>query len=314
MFLLAFHWVLAVILFFLVNWIGKHSEDFGYNSTALFESPTESFAFNFLIRTFSPAVFLIAVSAVLVAIGMAELRIGIYLVAVYYYVVRAVFIITFNRQILINWVRFSIHSVAGIVCAYLAYKFLILPNISLLPDLENAGNELWLAIFAFVYAVANKVIVSDFAHKRRQNSFVRASYRNIKSNFGSLVSQKVNDDLLELIVYSILIYEDYARPSSVRFVERLMFWKVSKTTGIMQVNSEKNLSDVESVEKGLDILASTWKRTKVKKKDVREKVVKVVGEYNRDDNYISRVLEVAEILAKRADSSFEQAYHRIWGE
>jgi hypothetical protein len=194
--------------FFLVNWIGKHSVDFGYTSTTLFESSTESLALNFFIRVFSPAVFLVAVSAILVSIGMEELRIGIYVVAVYYYAIRALFIVAFNKRLLVSWVHYFLYCVAGILGVHLAYEFLILPNKSLLPDLTNAGNELWLAIGAFVYAVANKVSISNSSHTRRQNSFVRASYRNIKDNFGQLVSQKVDDDLLELIVYSILIYED----------------------------------------------------------------------------------------------------------
>jgi hypothetical protein len=73
-----FHLALALALFFLVNWIGKHAVDFGYTSTTLFEEPNESIALNFFIRAMSPAVFIIALSAVAVSTGYVELRLGIF--------------------------------------------------------------------------------------------------------------------------------------------------------------------------------------------------------------------------------------------
>lgn len=102
------HMALAIALFFLVNWIGKHAVDFGYISTTLFEEPNESVALNFFIRALSPAVFIIIVSAIFVALDQPDLRLGIVMVALYYYIVRAVVIFIFNRQRLIRAV--SVHS------------------------------------------------------------------------------------------------------------------------------------------------------------------------------------------------------------
>ncbi len=311
---LCFSFLFSRLFFLSVNWIGKHADDFGYTSTALFEASTESIALNFFLRTLSPAVFLIAVSAFFVGTGMPNLRLGIFWVAVYYYLIRALVVVVLNRRLLISWLKFFVHAVLGITFSYLAYEFLILPNISLLPDIKEAGNELWLAIIGFIYAVTNNVVLSESSHARRQNNFVRTSYLSAKAKFGPVISNRITDDVLELITYSILIYEDYARPPSVRFLERLQFWKKASTTGIMQVQSTQNLSDMESVEKGLDILAESWKRHRVRKKDVADKVKKVIGDYNRDDSYIWHVLEVAEIISKRADKKFERAYVKIWGE
>lgn len=79
------HLALALALFFLVNWIGEHAVDFGYTSTTLFEEPNESIALNFFVRAMSPAVFIIALSAVAVSVGYPDLRIGIFRIAIYYY-------------------------------------------------------------------------------------------------------------------------------------------------------------------------------------------------------------------------------------
>jgi len=197
----AMHFVLALILFFLVNWIGKHAIDFGYVSTSLFEEPNESIALNFFIRALSPAVFIIIVSSAAVAVDRPELRLGIINVVPYYYVLRAVVIFLFNRHRLISWPRYIGHSIFGIAFAALAYNYLILPNLSLIPDLETAGNELWLALLAFLYAVANKITLSGGPGARRRNAFINSHYAAARARFGEQIDSKVSDKLLKLVVY-----------------------------------------------------------------------------------------------------------------
>ena len=192
----AMHFTLAIVLFFSVNWIGKHAVDFGYVSTSLFEEPNESVALNFFIRALSPAVFIILFSSAAVALERPELRIGIMYVVLYYYLLRAGVIILFNRHRLISWPGYILHSFFGIAFAVLAYSYLILPNRSLIPNLEAAGNELWLALLAFLYAVANKVTLPSGPGGRRRNSFVSSHYEEARTRFGKQIDGKVSDKLL----------------------------------------------------------------------------------------------------------------------
>lgn len=309
---LAMHLGLAVVLFFMINWIGKHAIDFGYVSTSLFEEPNESIALNFFIRALSPSVFIILVSSVVVAAGRPDLRLGMINVVTYYYVLRALAIFLLNRHRLISWSRYVAHAAAGIAFAALAYKYLIVPNRSLLPDLETAGNELWLALLAFLYAVANKITLSGGPGARRRNEFVASNYVTARARFGEQIDAKVSDELLKLIAYSILVYEDYCRPPSLRTLERLAVWKKGRTTGIMQVASDDTLTDIESVERGVDILLASWEKYS-SERYIWPRVRRTISDYNFDDDYIQRVTEVMEILAKRADPNFRAAYESIWG-
>lgn len=309
----AMHFVLALILFFLVNWIGKHAIDFGYVSTSLFEEPNESIALNFFIRALSPAVFIIIVSSAAVAVDRPELRLGIINVVPYYYVLRAVVIFLFNRHRLISWPRYIGHSIFGIAFAALAYNYLILPNLSLIPDLETAGNELWLALLAFLYAVANKITLSGGPGARRRNAFINSHYAAARARFGEQIDSKVSDKLLKLVVYSVLVYEDYCRPPVVRTLERLAVWKKRRTTGVMQVAADEVLTDVESVNRGLDILLVSWESYSTEE-HLLSRVRLSISDYNKDTDYIQRVQEVMEILAKRTDPSFEAAYDSIWND
>ena len=312
--ILIFHVVLAAILFFLVNWIGKYAIDFGYSSTTLFEDPNESIVLNFFLRALSPAVYLIALASVAVAIGHPDLRLDIYWVAIYYYIVRAIVIFVLNRQLLISWFRYLLHASAGVLLAILAYDYLILPNLSLLPDFSQAGNELWLAILGFLYAVANKIYLPEGPGAKRRNAFIRKHYQESVKKFGDQIDKKINDDLLKLITYSILVYEDYARPKSFRFLERLAFWKEQRTTGIMQVTSASALTDQQSIESGIDKLLTAWKTIKRPKKRLREKVDATIADYNKDDDYVIKVNNVMEILANRVEPKFKPAFQSVYPE
>jgi hypothetical protein len=306
--LFAMHCALALVLFFMVNWIGRHAIDFGYVSTSLFEEPNESVALNFFIRALSPAVFIIIFSSLAVSFNRPELRFNIFYVAIYYYIFRAGIIIILNRHRLVSWPRYLLHAASGIFFAMLAYYYLILPNKSLLPDLEAAGNELWLALLAFLYAVANKITLSDGPGARRRNSFVDKHYFAARARFGSQIDSKVSDEMLRLIVYSVLVYEDYCRPPSVRMLERLAVWKKYRTTGIMQVSSAVALSDVESVERGIDILSYSWENHSGEKSPW-SRLHLTLADYNKDDDYINRVNEVMRIIVKRSDTGFEKVYN-----
>lgn len=308
-FLLFIHVVLAGALFFLVNWIGSHAIDFGYRSTSLFEEPNESLALNFFIRALSPSVFIIGISAIFVAVEQAQLRLGIIMVVPYYYLMRMGIIFLLNRQRLISWTRYIVHALLGIIAAMIAYYYLIVPNRSLIPDLESAGNELWLAILAFLYAVANKISLPEGPSARRRNKFVKTHYTMARHEFGNLIDEKITDDLLKLVAYSVLVYEDYCRPPAIRALERLAWWKKDRTTGIMQVSAKRTLSDKESVIKGLDILSASWQAHS--EKNTLERIWCIIGDYNKDEDYIQRVLEIMHIIAERSDSKFKPAYNRM---
>lgn len=301
---------LALVLFMLVNKIGEHATEFGYASSALFEEPNESLAFNFFIRALTPSVFMVALSAMAVAAGHADLRIGSYWIAIFYYIIRAAFILLMNMQKLVSWPRFAVHAGVGLAVAWLTYQALIIPNRSLLPDLDTAGNELWLAIFAFLYAVANKVKTSGNPGDRRRNAFVQESYARAERLYGSIIRKTTSDSTLQLTIYSVLIYEDYCRPPVIRTLERLWFWKKERTTGVMQVASAEPLTDEESVKQGTDKLYAAWQVHSGGRP--WEQVQATILSHNLDSNYLNNVMKVMEILAKRGAPQFRSAYEAIW--
>lgn len=66
------HVGLAIVLFYLINWVGRHSSGLGYMQLTLFVRPDEAPAFNFLLHALSPTVFVIMASAALYAAQRAS--------------------------------------------------------------------------------------------------------------------------------------------------------------------------------------------------------------------------------------------------
>lgn len=132
-----------------------------------------------------------------------------------------------------------------------------------------------------------------------------------RARFGEQIDAKVSDELLKLIAYSILVYEDYCRPPSIRSLERLAVWKKNRTTGIMQVSADKALTDIESVNRGLDILLASWEEHSTAE-CLLVRVRRSISDYNMDDDYIQRIHEVMRILAIRVEPKFGEAYDRIF--
>lgn len=308
----ATHLAFAIAIFLIINWIGKHAVEFGYSSTSLFEDGEESIALNLFVKSLLPTIFIILASAAAVASGFENYRLNIDRVVSIYFIIRFASIFLFDRLHLVSWTKFTIHAIIGILIAEIAYEFLILPNKSLLPDLETVGNELWLAIFAFLYAIMNKVPLPGGPSARRKNRYIETKYENFQRLYGDFIDSKSPEPLLTLIIYSILVAEDYARPKLIRSLERAAPGDGFRTTGVMQVRAERNLSDRESVERGVNALVSVWQDSENAQLDKWDKFAKTVASHNRDDDYVYRVSDIARIIAKRVNRSLEPAYDEMF--
>ena len=111
--------ILGVGLFFLINWIGKHSYSIGYMEISIFVKTEEAPALNFLIRVLTPIVYIIIVSTSLYYFGLDKFVWNIYLVNIYYILLRLIINLATNRGLLLNWYRQFLYWTAIVVISYL---------------------------------------------------------------------------------------------------------------------------------------------------------------------------------------------------
>jgi len=246
------HALLAALLFFLVNWLGKHSIVSGYIQLSPFAKADEAPAFNFIFRLLAPTVFVVLVAAVWYALGVDPLVEHIWLVAMFYVIGRWVFNIAVGRGRLLNWVEQVVMALLVVGLAYAVYDRVIVVRRNLLPDPANLTSELWLVVLVFLYQVLNRVTLPRAGTLRRKRNYQRRMYESANRRFGHIIDSTTPDVRLRMFIYSVLIYENFNRPAVYRWIERRLLFPLGRasSTGIMQVRAKEPLSDEESVRLG----------------------------------------------------------------
>ena len=144
----------------------------------------------------------------------------------------------------------------------------------------------WLVMFLFLYQFFKD---NDFLNKiessnnkktiRDQNIYV--SYAKLKSKYLEDVNYDNKD--INNILYSIMIFENYRRPKFLRNIDnfRYRFDGGAKRLGIMQVNSKKFISDVESIDIVYKKILKLYEKNTVKNKT---DINKIITNYDKDNS------------------------------
>lgn len=292
------HLVLAIALIFLVNWLGKKSGPLGYMQMSVGMKDDTAPMFNYLFKVLAPVVFIILVAALFQAVGLKEFTKNIYLIVVYYWAFRLLYVWLLGHISLLDWKVQIIYWISSIGLA-IWVNSLIDKLGSILPSPQSLIEELWLLIILFIYSILNKLEFSREATERRKKNYIYQQFEKLHKRFGRQVDDYFQSDFMRALTFSIMIYENFNRSSTARSLERILLKgsKKKHTYGVMQVMSDRVLTDEESVDLGMkkiekdcqdayseydcDEAYATW-------------IVSSVAEaYNGgDENYSSEVIDV----------------------
>jgi hypothetical protein len=253
------HATLAILLFFVTNWIGKHSVTLGYIEMSVFSKADEAPAFNFILRVLTPVVYLVIVAAIAYAAGFDAITHAMYLVVIYYFAFRLAFNLLTGRARLLNWRLQAVYVLTSCSSAWLAHKYLISGKANLLPDVSSMANHVWVVIIGFLYLLFNGIRGDRSAAERRHLGYLRHRYDLYKRKYSDLVTANAPDENTETLIYAVMIYEGFNRPKAYRLLERALFHLgLAKTLGIMQVKTSVSISDRQSIELGARILSHAY--------------------------------------------------------
>lgn len=313
--LLITHVGLAIALFLCMNWIGRHSLSAGYIQMSVLVKADEAPAFNFLYRAFAPVVFITLCAAILYKIEASWAVKDIHLVVIYYFTFRLLFNVVTGRARLLNWGIQIAYWVTSIPVAFYVYESVILKNQYFFPTNEDLGNALWLAVLAFVYQTFNRVKLSNENTKKRKRNYVIHRYNYYSTVYGKIIEEITADKRQQCLIYTILLYEAFNRPKVYRLIERILFRVgLAKTLGVMQVATDRLISDEESVRLGAKKIVDDHLKAQV---IVREKRAhygsrsywpirnEVIALYNRDDEYVHEVNSLYNVMVELFYPEFE---------
>lgn len=249
------HFALSVALFFIVNWIGARAISVGYMQMNIVIQEDTAPAFNFLFKVLAPVVFIVLSAVSFEVLGIPQFNKNIYFITIFYWLFRIFWVLCSSRGSLMNWWEQIIYWTVSVGLSIWVYS-LIESVEQILPSPRSLLDQLWILIIIFVYSILNKVQISREGTIRRKNNYIISRYNTLKKKYDETIKTFFHNDFYEALTYSIMIYEDFNRPIIVRWVEYIHFWITKKphTLGIMQVTTEKYITDKESIGQAMLII------------------------------------------------------------
>ena len=235
------HFLLALVEFFLINWVGKHSitGGYGYHQISFIQTTEESPLFNVAFRVLGPTVFLVITAAIWYSLGLDEIVRNYWRVTAFYFVIRWGFNIALGRAGLMRWGNQLLIAALAIGLSIIVSEQLLVDRAAVMPSARGLTDELWIVVIAFLYLTVSRIgwtqLGSTFEEKKRD--YVLNRYRHFNSRFGSAVAQTARNRAAEALSYSIMIYESFNRPFLFQLIENWLLFPIghAKSLGPMQV-------------------------------------------------------------------------------
>lgn len=244
---------------------------------------TTNLGYNLFYRILSPTIFISLATLVLYKIGLPHLTKNIWLVPAYFWAINLITLILMRRFPLVNKLLYLVIHISSIAIAFWVYDNALKYGPSaILPDPGNFRTEWWFIFFAYVYSLLNNFNPNYNAETQRRNKFISNRFKSLSKKYNRLLKKEFrNSKFLFKMFYSIMLVEDINRPPAARLLEKILFpFGFIKTTGIMQVTSDKLLTDSQSISKAQDIVLKSYKKHAPLTTYEYELVTKIAQDYN----------------------------------
>lgn len=246
--------LIGLILFLVINFLKER-----YNFTRI-EGLIFSIIFTLIIAGFCSR------------LGFNKFNDNIFLVLVFKFILELIYDIYFLEEDYFNREDSNVKwAVLEIVLMFILNQELINKVDDVFLSGENLKMIVWLFIVGYVYNFYknNKSIIVgvNSTEKSISREKIVVSYAKLKLNYDEDIV--VKSDKTRLIIYTIMIFNNYKRPAFLRRIDNIIF-KVKGTSrklGIMQVKSKKFITDLDSIN------------------IVIKKMLKVEEKYKGKDNY-----------------------------
>ena len=124
-----------------------------------------------------------------------------------------------------------------------------------------------------------------------------------------------NLKFLQLVVYSIMIFEDFNRPKNARLIENFVAKHSPReiTLGIMQVKTDKLITDEQSILLGIDKIINSFSSYLVDYKSgygfFSNCIYLILEDYNLGEEYSDSVKNIYDILSMKI---YQKDFIDIW--
>lgn len=245
-----------------------------------------------------PSLYIIIISALIPSI-----KENIFLIVVFEIFIRNFYITNVvNSNTEISNTTYIFESIVSIALSLFTYNYFIAQVNTVIPNPEDIKGFVWFLIILYAtylynLSTKNKVKEAKVKDTKRKKEKTIMQYARFKNLYAPLVKSK--NELINNLIYAIMIYEDYKTPKIYRNINTYIGAVTKKETkyGIMQIPSYERISDEESIKRVLNSFEKQLKNTKLK---AENQIEKLLSNYKKEEQQeiISIYEEILEFSKK----------------
>lgn len=235
----------AIVILKLSGFVGKFIGE--YEKISSFSMKEEYPAFNAVYRILFPVVVTFIMGTVFAYLGCSLPH--LWLIPIYFCILKFIFIYGMGRSELANFKYIAFTSTTTILISFVVFEISNTDNSFFLPEKDDLISQFWIIILFFLYKIIDTMRIrgnSILIKNERLKKYIDRKTKTYIYVYKNDIKKITNNAIIIKIIISIMIVEDFNRPSVIRAIERKIPF-LCKTTGIMQVKSENPLSDKESI-------------------------------------------------------------------
>lgn len=298
LYILIIYVFLGIGIFFMSGYVGSMFSE--YEKISAFELKENCQSFNLIYRILFPVISVFIFVNIIECIGIQLPQ--YWLIILFYWLSRIFFIILMGRFRLTNKIYLLITFILSNLSGIFVYNISMKDHEFLLPTKDNLVSQFWIIIILFLYKLLGEIQSAYVKNENRKNRLENYALKKLNELYPAYIltirNITSNIDIIK-IIFSIMIVEDFNRPKFIRFFEKI-FPSFFKTKGIMQITTDRNISDDESVSLAskqiIDIYNTLDEDTK---KDIDYGVLNIISrDYNKNNDYPLMIREIYNIIKK----------------
>lgn len=188
-----------------------------------------------------------------------------------------------------------------LITSYLVNILIINQIDTILPNQDTIKLLIWLFIIGYtlLYIKKNieiKIPVNNNISYYQDTEYIVMQYAKYKTKYTSLISS--NNQYINQLTYSIMIYENYNKPELLRKIDSIKYrlFHEENKFGIMQIEKKQPITDEESIDIALKKLEKTY-TTNITDKVGELDIIKIlIKKYYKKD--IKEILNIYQIISK----------------
>ena len=299
----------ALITQHIVSWAGSILHEVGNEESryAVFtfrDDRNMPMTTNILMNVFIPNVFMIFIYMISVKLQAYNVKKYLLLFIIVFFVYRMILICIILRRKEMYSIIFEVSmALSAISLAYFIKEYFLKKEEILFITVYELREELWIVILIVLYQflkqiMDKKILQNNVLTKGQITRYIINKFEKFYDKYNHLLVITPQNRYICILLYSTMIFEDYNRGPIVRSFERLKTCLgKNATVGIMQVKSDRPISDKESI-----VRFYNWLEKEVgaytQFEQNESEVKNLAWKYNNDDAYAQSIVYIYKCLYK----------------